>query len=73
MHAALDPLLGQLDCEGCQKSFQDRIKDLFVQWTAVAVGHSVIIKISPLSSNSHLRRHIRFPIRYRMQFGWGYF
>ena len=41
MHAALNPLLGQLDCEGCRKAFQDRIKDLFVQWTAVAVGVNI--------------------------------
>ena len=65
MHAALDPLLGQLYCEGCQKAFQDRINDLFVQWTAVAVGVNI----------SFLEETYMFPnsISMGFQVGWGIF
>lgn len=36
IQAALDPLLIQLDCEGCQNALRNCIKDVVVRWMAVS-------------------------------------
>jgi len=52
IHAALDPIVVQFDCEGCQNSFRNRLQDLIVRWMAVSVSPRYFFLSAPLRPDS---------------------